>query len=109
MLRNGAVDLVVGFRHFRNGQKPVDDRFHVGGMDCCARGLKAAAKIIEDKALSAPLEERYAGWSEPDAKKMLDGSYSLEEISTWALDAGIDPQPVSGRQERLENIVNRYV
>ena len=24
---------------------------HIGGMDCCARGLKAAAKMIEDKAL----------------------------------------------------------
>ncbi|MBL0935731.1 MAG: xylose isomerase [Rhizobiaceae bacterium] len=94
----------------RQSLDPVDLlAAHVGGMDCCARGLKAAAKIIEDKALSAPLEERYAGWSDPDAAKMLDGSYSLEEISNWALDAGIDPQPVSGRQERLENIVNRYV
>ncbi len=26
---------------------------HIGGMDACARGLKAAAKMIEDKALSA--------------------------------------------------------
>ncbi|TIP97727.1 MAG: xylose isomerase, partial [Mesorhizobium sp.] len=26
---------------------------HIGGMDCCARGLKAAAKMVEDKALSA--------------------------------------------------------
>lgn len=94
----------------RQSLDPVDLlAAHVGGMDCCARGLKAAAKIIEDKALSGPLEERYAGWSEPDAAKMLDGSCSLEEISNRALDAGIDPQPVSGRQERLENIVNRYV
>ena len=36
---------------------------HIGGMDCCARGLKAAARMIEDKALSGPLEERYAGWN----------------------------------------------
>ena len=27
---------------------------HVGGMDCCARGLKAAARMIEDGALSQP-------------------------------------------------------
>jgi xylose isomerase len=94
----------------RQSLDPVDLlAAHVGGMDCCARGLKAAAKIIEDKALSAPLEERYAGWSGTNAKKMLDGSYSLEDISNRALDAGIDPLPASGRQERLENIVNRYV
>ena len=35
---------------------------HIGGMDACARGVKAAARMIEDKALSGPLDERYAGW-----------------------------------------------
>jgi xylose isomerase len=35
---------------------------HIGGMDCCARGLRAAAKMVEDKALSGPLDARYAGW-----------------------------------------------
>src|SRR5690606_12813108 len=44
---------------------------HVGAMDVCARGLKAAAAMIEDKALSAPLEERYARWNEPEAQAML--------------------------------------
>ncbi len=41
---------------------------HIGGMDCCARGLKAAAKMIEDKALSGPLAARYAGWDKPENK-----------------------------------------
>ncbi|MHC2487947.1 xylose isomerase [Sinorhizobium meliloti] len=82
---------------------------HIGGMDCCARGLKAAAKMIEDKALSAPLEARYAGWNVPEAKKMLDGGFSLEEIEAWVLKSDVNPQPKSGRQELLENVVNRYV
>lgn len=71
-------------------------------MDCCARGLKAAAKMIEDKALSAPLEARYAGWNVPEAKKMLDGGFSLEEIEAWVLKSDVNPQPKSGRQELLE-------
>lgn len=82
---------------------------HIGGMDCCARGLKAAARMIEDKALSAPLSERYAGWQGPQAQKILKGGSSLEELEAHVLSAGINPAPRSGRQELLENIVNRYV
>ena len=82
---------------------------HIGGMDCCARGLKAAAAMIEDKALSAPLEDRYAAWNDEAANKMLDGSMDLESISQQVLDKNINPEPRSGQQEKLENIVNRYV
>ncbi len=82
---------------------------HIGAMDCCARGLKAAAKMIEDKALSAPLDARYAGWQQPQAQAMLQGNQSLEDIAAYVRDSGIEPQPVSGRQEYLENIVNCYV
>lgn len=82
---------------------------HIGGMDCCARGLKAAAAMLEDGALSSPLGERYAGWNEEGAQKMLAGKRSLEEIASWVESADINPSPKSGRQEMLENIVNRYV
>ncbi|TCD14964.1 xylose isomerase [Oricola cellulosilytica] len=82
---------------------------HIGGMDCCARGLKAAAKMLEDGALSSIVEERYSGWSSEEAQKMLSGGYTLEEIARHVDESGINPQPKSGRQELLENIVNRYV
>ncbi|WEX10175.1 xylose isomerase [Chelativorans sp. AA-79] len=82
---------------------------HIGGMDICARGLKAAAHMIEDKALSAPLEERYAGWKGAEAQAMLAGERTLEEIAERVARENLDPKPRSGRQEKLENIVNRYV
>jgi len=82
---------------------------HIGGMDCCARGLKAAARMLEDKVLINPLEERYAGWKSPEAQAMLSGQVTLEQISERVLANGIEPQPRSGRQEYLENLVNRYV
>ncbi|WP_432286867.1 xylose isomerase [Aminobacter sp. BA135] len=82
---------------------------HIGGIDACARGLKAAAKMIEDKALSGPLEARYAGWKSAEAKAMLAGERSLEQIAARVVADGIEPQPKSGRQEYLENVVNRYV
>ena len=82
---------------------------HIGGIDCCARGLKAAARMIEDKALSGPLEERYSGWDRPEAKAMLAEGATLDQISARVLAQGIEPRPRSGRQEYLENVVNRYV
>ena len=78
---------------------------HAGAMDVCSRGLIAAARMLEDKALSAPLEARYEGWNRH--QDMLAGRLSLDQIADLA--EGLDPKPRSGRQERLENIVNRYV
>ncbi len=80
---------------------------HVGGMDICARGLKAAAAMIEDGGLEAALENRYAGWSSDTAQSML--SSGLDEITARVLAEDINPQPRSGRQEILENYVNRFV
>ena len=82
---------------------------HIGGMDCCARGLKAAARMIEDGALSKPLDERYAGWNGDTAKKMLSGEMTLGDIAAMVEKDDINPEPKSGRQEYLENIVNKYV
>lgn len=82
---------------------------HIGGMDCCARGLKAAAKMVEDGALSKPLSDRYAKWDSADAQKMLRGELKLEEIAAKVERENINPEPKSGRQEYLENVVNRYV
>ena len=82
---------------------------HVGGMDVCARGLKAAAKMMEDKALEGPREGRYAGWTTDSAKAMLKKDATLDGIAAQAEAHDLNPQPVSGQQEKLENIVNRYV
>lgn len=80
---------------------------HIGGMDICARGLKAAAAIIEDGGLEKALTDRYSGWGAPEAVSMLNGS--LDEISAHVLEHDINPEPLSGRQEILENYLNRFV
>lgn len=82
---------------------------HIGGMDVCARAVKAAAAMIEDRALSDPLAERYAGWDAPEAQSMLTGKRTLAEIEADVLAGDLQPAIRSGRQELLENIVNRYV
>ncbi len=82
---------------------------HAEAMDVCARGLKAAARMLEEDALEGPRRARYAGWAKPEAQAMLGAGASLAGIADRAEAEGIDPQPVSGRQERLEAVVNRYV
>lgn len=82
---------------------------HAGAMDICARGLKAAARMLEDNGLEAARRDRYAGWQRPDARAMLAPDATLRGIADKAVADGLNPQPVSGRQEILENLVNRYV
>lgn len=80
---------------------------HVGGMDTCARALKSAAAMLESGELEANRKARYAGWDAPAAQAMLTGS--LEDAAARVLAEKIEPQPKSGRQERLENMWNKYI
>ena len=103
---NGGTNFDAKLR--RQSLDPADLILaHVGAMDVCARGLKAAARMLEDGALEAARADRYAGWETAAAKAMLSGG-TLDSISDRVLKDNLDPQPRSGRQERLENLVNRY-
>ena len=81
---------------------------HIGAMDVAARALLAAERMIQDGGLAKHVEERYAGWRTPFGRKILDGKSSLDELSAHVLGKDTDPAPVSGRQEYLENLVNRF-
>jgi xylose isomerase len=94
----------------RQSIEPVDLLIgHIGAMDTCARALLAAAKMLEDGALEAPLRERYAAWESADAQRLLAADCSLDEIEARVLERQTNPAPRSGKQELLENIVNRYL
>ncbi len=82
---------------------------HVGGMDMSARGLLVAAKMIEDGALAKELKQRYAGWESAEGKAILAGKRSLADLAARVEAERLEPQPRSGRQEALENLVNGYV
>jgi xylose isomerase len=81
---------------------------HIGGLDVLARGLKGAAAMIEDGTFDKALDTRYAGWQSPAAQKMLK-SESLADIAARVEASNINPQPKSGQQEYLENLVNQFV
>jgi len=82
---------------------------HIGSMDACARALLAAAAIVEDGSLDAARTERYAGWDGPEGKAILGGQRTLADLAARVEADPRDPSPRSGRQEALENLVNRFV
>jgi xylose isomerase len=89
----------------------ADDLFHahIGGMDTLARGLLIAEKMIKDGALQKKTDERYAGWHGELGRNIMAGKKTLAELADLALAQGLDPKHRSGRQEMLENLVNRYL
>lgn len=80
---------------------------HIGGVDTLARGLCQAAKLMEEGRVDRFREERYAGWKEQLGRDILAGRKSLDDLSAHVLETGLEPMPTSGRQEMLENLVNR--
>lgn len=106
-LGNGGFNFDAKVR--RQSLDPADLLHgHIGGLDTLARGLKAAAALIADGTYDKAVDERYAGWNSPAAQKMLT-SESLADIAARVERDNINPQPKSGRQEYLENLINRFV
>lgn len=93
----------------RESHEPEDlFHAHIGGMDAFARGLKIAAAIIEDGRLEEFVQQRYASFDTGIGRKVEQGQVSLTELAEHALTIG-EPQIPSGRQERLENLINEYI
>ena len=82
---------------------------HIGAIDTLARALLVGARLLEEKTLSGARAERYARWDDSLGSAILGGSESLDSLEAKVLSGEIDPVPVSGRQEQIENAVNRVI
>lgn len=81
---------------------------YIAGMDTFARGLRIAAKLLEDKVFENFKEERYASYKKGIGKKISEKKITLEELSDYALSHD-QIENASGRQEWLEAILNQYI
>jgi len=86
----------------------ADDLFHghIGGVDVVSRALLRAEAIITDGRLDAFKADRYAGWQGEFGETV--SSSSLAEIADLAATRHLAPEPRSGQQEWLENLINRF-
>ncbi|MEO7033441.1 MAG: xylose isomerase [Polyangiaceae bacterium] len=82
---------------------------HIGAMDVLALALERAAKMMESDLLAEFKAQRYAGWDSEFGKKILQGGVNLQALAEEATQRDLRPVHVSGRQEYLENGVNRVI
>jgi xylose isomerase len=93
----------------RNSTDPEDLFYaHIGGMDVFARALLAADAILQQSDYRKIRAERYASFDSGKGKEFEAGKLGLEDLRNYAAEQG-EPAIRSGRQEYLENLVNRFV
>lgn len=93
----------------RQSIEPIDLFYgHIGGMDAFARGLKGAARMIEDKTFDKAIGDRYKGWRGQLGSNIENKQIGFEELESYILEHG-EPEVQSGRQELLENYLNDYI
>ena len=83
---------------------------HIGGMDAFAAGLEIAQLIIDDGKLPAFVKKRYSSFGSGDGAKFDKGDMDFDKLAKIGLAAGYGKTGLSsGKQEYLENLINRYI
>ena len=109
-----AGGLTGGFNFDAKCRRPsntLEDMIesYILGMDTFALGLIKAAEIIEDGRIDGFIKEKYSSFESGIGAKIVAGETNLEELAAYAAEMkGIDT-PVSGKQERLEGIINNIL
>jgi xylose isomerase len=113
ILRNGGF-TTGGFNFDTKLRRQSMDRTdlfhgHIGGIDTLAQSLLVAANLLESHLLEDARDRRYNGWNSKSGKSILSGKATLAKLADSAMAGDVDPKPVSGRQELLENTVNHAI
>ena len=107
-LAPGGVNFDAKVR--RESFEPVDLFYaHIGGMDAFARGLKIAAAIRADGELDQFVKDRYGSWDSGMGAEIEGGKHDFASLEKYMLERGEPAPNASGRQELLENLINRYL
>jgi xylose isomerase len=107
-LGSGGLNFDAKVR--RESFEPVDlFHAHVGSMDAFAQGLKIAAAMRKDGVIADFVTQRYSSWDSGVGADIENGKASFETLEKYMLEKGEVAPNVSGRQEYLENVINRYM
>jgi xylose isomerase len=105
--KGGGINFDAKIR--RNSTDPEDlFHAHIGGMDTFARALITAEAILQKSDYKKVRKQRYASFDTGKGKEFEDGKLTLEDLRTYAIENG-EPAAKSGKQEYMENIINRYI
>jgi xylose isomerase len=107
-LGTGGVNFDAKVR--RESFEPIDLFYaHIGGMDAFARGLKIAAAIRQEGELAGIVKSRYSSWDSGLGAEIEAGKHDLKSLEKYMLAKGEITANKSGRQEFIENLINRYL
>jgi len=105
--KGGGINFDAKIR--RNSTDPADLFYaHIGGMDAFARALITADNILQKSDYMKLRTDRYASYDSGKGKEFEEGKLSLEDLRTYAIEQG-EPATISGKQEYMENIINRFI
>lgn len=105
--KGGGINFDAKIR--RNSTDPADLFYaHIGGMDAFARALITAENILQKSEYNKLRTDRYASYDSGKGKDFEEGKLSLEDLRAYAIEHG-EPATISGKQEYMENIVNRFI
>lgn len=82
---------------------------HIAGMDTYAKGLKVAAKLIEDRVFEDFIAKRYSSFTEGIGADVVSGQATLASLAEYALNNENPRKNESGRQEMLKGLLNQYI
>lgn len=103
----GGINFDAKIR--RNSTDPADlFHAHVGGVDTFARALIIADNILQKSEYKKIRTDRYSSFDTGKGREFETGKLSLEDLRAYAIENG-EPAVISGKQEHLENIINRYI
>ncbi len=106
-LAGGGINFDAKIR--RNSTDSEDLFYaHIGGMDRFARALITANNILQKSEYLKLREQRYASFDSGKGKAFEEGKLSLENLRAYAIENG-EPAPASGKQEYIENLINKYI
>ena len=112
LLRYGGFDTGgVNFdAKLRRNSTDLEDLFyaHIGGMDIFSRALLTADNILNDSGYLEFIEDRYASFDSGKGAAFEGDRLKLEDLEQVARQQE-QPEPKSGKQEYLENLINRYI
>lgn len=94
----------------RRNSTDLEDLFHahIGGMDIFARALVTADAILQKSPYTKMRKNRYSSFDNGNGKAFENGELSLTDLAKLAMENG-EPEQISGKQERFENIINQYI
>jgi xylose isomerase len=105
--KGGGINFDAKIR--RNSTDAADLFYaHIGGMDAFARALITADNILQKSDYKKLLTERYASYDSGKGKDFEAGKLSLEDLRAYAIENG-EPKTISGKQEYIENLINRFI